>query len=201
MDEKPDAPELARRREQKQSTFVTGRTIGEKRERLETKRERAAAREKDKRKRTLRIVFTIVGFLAIIAILIGLFFLFLDDGDSQPRQAFSEAPTAPSIEIIDENASATDGKIPSRMYDYITLAESDLRALGYNPIKAVLPNGSIREIDFYLEGYTGRIKMTVDRDPAVSAEDTDRMLRYLSGQGIMEFEYVDVRIDGKAYWK
>ena len=42
---------------------------------------------------------------------------------------------------------------------------------------------------------------TIDRDSAISVEDADRMLRYLSGEGISDFTYIDVRIDGKAYWK
>ena len=40
----PKPPELARRRENRNSTIMSGLTIGEKRERLETKSERAAAR-------------------------------------------------------------------------------------------------------------------------------------------------------------
>jgi hypothetical protein len=43
--------------------------------------------------------------------------------------------------------------------------------------------------------------MIVDRDPAVSVEDADRMLRYLAEQGVSDFRYIDVRIDRKAYWK
>ena len=194
-------PELARRREHKKSTIISGRTIGEARERLETKNERTAARKKDKQKRALRIVFTVFGFVALIGILIGLFFLFLDDSDTAPYRVAVDNAYRPTIEIIDEDASATGGKITSRMNEYIGQAEVDLRALGYNPVKAVLPTGTIREVDFYLEGYPGFIKMTIDRGSAVSAEDTDRMLRYLTGQGISEFEYIDVRLDGKAYWK
>ena len=41
-------PELVKRRMHRKSTIVSGRTIGEKRERLETKNERAAARKKHK---------------------------------------------------------------------------------------------------------------------------------------------------------
>lgn len=87
------------------------------------------------------------------------------------------------------------------MKAYIARAEQDFRDLGYTPVKAVIPTGSVREIDFYLENYSGFIKTTVDRDTAVSVEDADRMLRYLAGQGTTEFTYIDVRLSGKAYWK
>ena len=66
---------------------------------------------------------------------------------------------------------------------------------------AIIPSGSIREIDFYLDGYSGYIKTIIDRGAGVSVEDADRMIRYLSEIGVGEFTYIDVRIEGKAYWK
>ena len=43
--------------------------------------------------------------------------------------------------------------------------------------------------------------MIIDRGTAVSVEDADRLLRYLAGQGITNFEYIDVRLPHKAFWK
>ena len=43
--------------------------------------------------------------------------------------------------------------------------------------------------------------MSVDRNAAVTAEDVSRMIGYLKGQGIEGCEYIDVRIERKAYWK
>ena len=102
--------------------------------------------------------------------------------------------------MVDE-AAASGGKITARMLNYIGRAERDFRDLGYSPTKVVFPINSIREINFYLEGHPGFIKMTIDRDSAVSAEDANRMIRYLSEQGITEYSYIDVRLEGKAYWK
>ena len=48
----PAQPQIARRSMNRKSTIKSGRTIGEKREHLETANERAAARKKDKRKNT-----------------------------------------------------------------------------------------------------------------------------------------------------
>ena len=104
------------------------------------------------------------------------------------------------VEVIDEDATATSG-ITSRMSEYIGQAEVDYRSLGYTPVKAVIPSGAIREVDFYLDGHPGYIKMHIDRPTAVSVEDADRMLRYLADQGTTEFQYIDVRIPYKAYWK
>ena len=87
------------------------------------------------------------------------------------------------------------------MRSYIGQAEIDFKDLGYHPVKAVVPSGSIREVDFYLDGVNGRIKTTIDRGTGVTIEDADRMIRYLTSIGVGEFEYIDVRVDGKAYWK
>ena len=120
---------------------------------------------------------------------------------SLPIEDSSDSTYEPTIEIIDEDASATGGKITARMRQYIGQAEADFKDLGYTPIKAILPAGAIREVDFYLEGYSGFIKLIIDRPTAVSVEDADRMLRYLTSQGIAEFQYIDVRIDKQAYWR
>ena len=182
-----------------------GRTISEKRERPETKNERAAARKKDKQKNARRVILVTIVFIALAGILVYLGFTFLGQDREEQSPTPSEAtPTTvyePTIEIIDEDASATGGKITSRMREYIGQAEADFKDIGYTPVKAVLPANAIREVDFYLDGYTGYIKLIIDRDSAVSVEDADRMLRFLSTQGVSEFQYIDVRIDGKAFWQ
>ena len=129
------------------------------------------------------------------------YFVFFRDREDQPIVVEPEPTYQPTIEIVDEDAAATSGKITSRMKDYIGQAEADFKALGYQPVRAVLPTGAVREVDFYLDGYTGFVKMIIDRGTAVSVEDADRLLRYLAGQGITNFEYIDVRLPHKAYWK
>ena len=203
--EKGGEPKLVKRSLHRQSTIMSGLTIGAKREKLETKNERAAARKKDKRKYLIRVISVSLGFVILIVILIVLATTFLHQ-EVEPLSPEEIAPepilvAEPTIEIIDASASATGGKITSRMRNYIGLIESDLRSYNYQPVKAVIPAESIREVDIYLDGYAGYFKTTIDRDAAVTAEDIDRMLRYLAGQGITTFEYVDVRIDGRAFWK
>lgn len=196
----PKPPTLARRSANRHSTLKSGRTIGEKREKLETANERMLARQKDKRKKHFRVLFVSIGFLLLAAILVVIYFEFFHE-DNQPISAPVEETTyTPTVEIIDEDASS-GGEITSRMKDYIGQAEADFKSLGYSPTKVVIPTNTIREVDFYLEGYSGFIKMFIDRPTAVSVEDADRMLRYLTGQGINEFQYIDVRLFHKAYWK
>ncbi len=201
--EKGGEPKLVKRSLHRKSTIMSGLTIGEKREKLETKNERAAARKKDKQKYFMRVALVSLGFIVLIIILIVLANNFFHR-DPEPLPEVVPEPVFladPTIEIIDASTSTAADKITSRMRNYIGLIELDLKSYGYQPIKAVIPIGSIREVDFYLDGYAGFFKTIIDRDAAITAEDIDRMLRYLAEQGITAFEYVDVRIDGRAFWK
>ena len=184
------------------TSIRSGRTIGERREHLETASERIATHKKLKNKQRMRLLFTILGFGVVILIVIYISTQFLQHDSATP--AFSSTivlPYSPTIEIIDEDASATGGRISSRMKEYIGQAEADFREMGLIPVRAVIPTNSIREIHLYLDGYTGFIKMIIDRGTGVSVEDADRVIRYLASIGVNDFEYIDVRIDGKAYWK
>lgn len=183
------------------TSIQSGRTIAERREKLETASERAEAHKRNRTKQILRITFTVIGFIAAAFFVVQLIGLFFGPREDEPTSETITVKPSPTIEVIDEAASSTGG-ITTRMKDYIGQAEVDFRDLGYNPVKAVIPNGAIREVDFYLDGMNGFIKMTIDRDTAVSVEDADRMIRYLKDAGRDNtFSYIDVRIEGKAYWK
>ena len=194
-------PELSRRRLNQKSTFRAGRTIAEEREKLETASERANNRRLEERFKRLRIISISLGFLGGAVVLVLLFLAFTSENSSDPDRNVIAVPYAPTIEVVDEDSSATGGTLTSRMSEYIGMLEVDLRALGYTPTKAVIPTGTVREVDIYLDGYTGFIKALIDRGSGVTAEDTDRMLRYLAERGIADFTYIDVRTEGKAYWK
>lgn len=196
-------PKLARRHLNKHSRIKSGRTIGERREHLETASERLEAKKKIKKRQTFRVGFTVFLFIIIItAAVIGVVFFLKTRAENEVETTPTTVVKTykPTIEIIDENATSGSG-ITARMSEYIGQLENDLKDLNITPVKAVIPKGGIREVDFYLDGYTGFIKTIIDRGSGVTAEDTERMLRYLKEQGINDFQYIDVRIDGKAYWK
>ncbi len=196
-----EIPKLARRKENRRSTIKSGRTIGEKREKLETASERASAHKKIKRQQTVRIALVVASFVIVG---VGLFYLgtfFLGDKTESPTHTSVVIPYSPTIPIEDQDAGQDGAHITSRMKEFIGQLESDLRELGYRPIKAVIPTGAIREVDFYLDGVPGFLKTTIDRGTGVTAEDADRVIRYLKGEGITSYEYIDIRIEGRAYWK
>ena len=206
-----EAPRLARRRQNRHSTIRSGRTIGEQRERLETSSERQAAHQKAIRQKRRRIIdqdtsplfqpqpeitfeptIEIVDTDAPIS----------SSSSGGSGSSSSSGDSGNSANSSSSNASSNSSSgITTRMKNYIGQAEVDFRDLGYTPEKAVIPSGSIREVDFYLKDQPGYVKMIIDRDTAPSVEDADRLIRYLKGQNIDQFEYIDVRLEGKAYWK
>ncbi len=195
-------PILTRRSANRKSTLKSGRTIGVQREKMETANERMIAHQKNKRKKRFRAILVSLGFLSLAIAAIVVYFSFFHINNYRTEPTTVEGITyVPTIEIIDEDAAIIGEEITGRMKDYIGQAEADFRDLGYHPVKVVIPTNTVREIDFYLDGYAGFIKMSIDRATAVSVEDADRMLRYLAGQGINEFSYIDVRIPRKAYWR
>lgn len=195
-------PKLVRRREHKKSTMRLGRTIGETREKLETSNERALARKKDKQKKALRILISSTIFLVMIIAAIVLLVNFI----SSSKEPSIEEPTStitdytPTIEIIDEGTSSTNS-ITNRMKEYIGQLEYDLKELGLNPVRAIIRPQAIREVDIFLKDHNGYLKTIIDRSAGVTAEDALRMLKYLEEQGITDFEYIDLRVDNKAYWR
>ena len=201
MENENNPPKIARRRLNRKSTIRLGRTIGEKREKLETNSERTAAHKKIRQRQISRVFFTVVGFATVALLLFYIGVFFIGEKDENPTVATTVTSYQPTIEIIDEDATSTGGHLSSRMKEYIGMLEEDLRALGITPTKAVIPTGSIREVDIFIEGYTGYLKTIIDRGSGVTAEDAERMLRYLASINVGDFQYIDLRIDNKAYWK
>ena len=171
----------------------SGRTIAGKREKTEIESERTRVRKHLKRTKTNTLVLVIL--LAAILLVLSVI------GVKNLIEALTRNDVAEEVvytvkaEIIDENGL---GQIGNGTKKYISQLENDLYDLGYAVKRVILPYGMMREIDVYLDGYDGYFKVSMDRDAAVSAEDIDRMVKYM---GEHLFEYIDVRLKGKAYWK
>ena len=81
------------------------------------------------------------------------------------------------------------------------IAKIDLKDIGLTLNRVVVPIGKNREIDIYIDGYDEYyFKLNVDRETAVGAEDTKRMIAFLTERDLHP-QYVDVRVKGKAYYK
>lgn len=100
-------------------------------------------------------------------------------------------------EVVDEDRR---GQISSRVRAYIADLEQDLRDLGLTVTKVILPTGASRALYVDIEGQEAYYKVDIDRDAATTAEDIERMSRYLAEKDLHP-EYVDVRVEGRAYYK
>lgn len=171
-----------------------GQTIVAERERVESDSERMRARKAQRRKRGAAVVIGVL-MVVILGVLLWLGARQLLD---QPQDLAEVAETYEiQAEIVDEDNT---GRISERVRGYIGQLEQDLADLGYKVTRVTLPTGTSRELYVDLEGVEWFFKVTTDRDAAMTAEDMERMVRYLRERDLKP-AYVDVRVEGKAFYK
>lgn len=174
-----------------------GQTIVAERERTESESERLKMRQKETlRKRTTAAIFVAAVTAVILLIVMLAQFIW---GRHKEAMDESEVETyAPTVQIVDERGDGYAEK-SDRLRNYIGQLEKDFSDAGYKLVKVVLPAEKLREVDAYIEGRGEYYKCHLDRGTAETVEDATRMMRYLDGQGIKP-GYVDVRLEGKAYY-
>ncbi len=180
----------------KMKRMRAGQTIVAERERAESESERMQARKKAHRKKTTSIIMALL-VMAIIGLVC---YIAIKEFSEQHGQAAQERVTEDvrvNAQIIDED---NRGQISVRTKEYIAQLEQDFQDLGYRVTKVILPTGTSRELYVDLDGLETYFKVNIDRGTAVSAEDAKRMIKYLEERDLHP-EYVDVRVEGKAYYK
>lgn len=178
-----------------------GKTIGAKRERMAPDSERERARRTIRKRKVISIIAAILlgGLMVYLGVrAVSEWIKWLSN-----REEVIIIEKEPSVEIISDKTGrlAEEGEVSSRVKEYVANLEEEFVLVERKVKKVHLPVDKIRELDVELEGVSGLIKISIDRNPAVSAEDANRMLKYLEGQGIEAFEYIDVRVERKGYWK
>lgn len=106
----------------------------------------------------------------------------------------------PKVEIVDEGRKG----VSDRTREWVAKLERELGEYGVRVTRAVVPAGLVREIDIYVaddDVVAWYFKMNVDRSPAVSAEDAVRVLRYVRDKKVAVSNYVDLRVERRAYYK
>lgn len=181
-------------RKTRQDKFGRGRTIAGVVERLETESERMQARQRMKR-RQLTTIGTILTLVVVAVISIAANWQSWFEGGAEKKATGIEH--VPTVTITDEGGA---NKIPARTREYVGRLERDFSDLGYKVEKAIIPKGKSREIDVYLAEQKMYFKLNLAKDSAVSAEDAVRTLRHLEKQGIKP-AYIDVRVEGKVFYK
>lgn len=172
-----------------------GQTIVAERERVESDLDRMRARRRVHRRHVTSVVLVVL-LLVILGLLA---YMGARGAVKEARQAVSDDTEQyePTTEIVDESGRDT---ISVRIKQYIGQLERDFRDLGYTVTRVVLPVGTVRELYVDLEGVEAYFKVSIDRGAAVSVEDAVRMLKYLQEKDLKP-GYVDVRLEGKAYYK
>ena len=106
-------------------------------------------------------------------------------------------PMEPTVPIIDENEGQN---ISQRAKTFVARLEADAKDFSLEIDHVVLPFQMAREVIVYFKGRTEYYKMTLERGSTVQIEDASRMMRYLDGKE-KKAKYVDLRVEGKAYYK
>lgn len=194
----PEASRAQKRMLRKSRGFRIGQTMaGDARKTLEAKRKRA----KDQKKRKFKYASVISAFClaGIVIVVFAINFTLKQKAEREARELeMTElAEPKPTVPILDENAGEN---ISSRVKEFVVNLEEDLAAKEISIERVVLPAQKAREIRVFIGGRSEYYKMSLDRGSAVQAEDLARMKRYLEEKGI-EPGYVDLRVEGRAYYK
>ena len=168
------------------------KTIASKREEVILESTRIKEEKRRKRKKVMRFV----GLSTALAL--GVVSLISRGGMKKAEVKPTVVNLTSSVEIVDE--SGNKNLITDKIKQYVALLEQDLKDLGVKMTKVVLPTDKTRQLDVYLESRMEYYKCLIDRSPAESAEDIERMQRYLIANNLAPI-YVDVRIESRAYYK
>jgi hypothetical protein len=149
---------------------------------------------KKRKKRNLLIggACGVVGIVLVIWIIVS-----ISGMVTETRSAASdERDWVPTVEIRVEGG----GQASERIKEFVAKLERDFSDLGFGVEKVILPLNTTRTMDIYLMDRVEYYKMSIDRGSAVQAEDAERMIRHLDEGGLV-VTYVDLRVEGRAFYK
>lgn len=109
---------------------------------------------------------------------------------------------APSLAIEDNSGVSVSGKMAtsSNFLSFVGQVASELKKQNIEVARVALPRGSIRYVEFYLTNRAYPFKAQITRDAHSEASDIAVMTRYIDSHNLAP-QYVDCRVEGKAYWK
>lgn len=173
-----------------------GKTIVSEREKVVSESERMIARKKAERQKKLSIAIFFAVLALVLMVIAGLVINFANERKKNEIPEHIGKEYKPTVEIVDEDGS---GYITDKIKSTVGMLEEDFQEFGYRVVRAIVPAGTTREVDVYIDGMETYFKIHVDRSTSESVEDAVRMIRYLDEKDI-KVSYVDVRIAGRAYY-
>lgn len=186
-----------RGRKERSQGVKRGMTIVAERERAESESERMQARRQAHRKKKMSFLMGVL-FLAVIGLSAYLGFRELEGRREEALDSAVAEKAEITVPVVDEDQR---GQISERVRSYIAELEREFARRGYTVERVILPTGMIRAVYVDLEGREMFLKMNTDRAVEASVGDVEKMLKYLDEHDIHPAEYVDVRLEGKAYYK
>ncbi|MCQ2570707.1 MAG: hypothetical protein MJ154_00445 [Candidatus Saccharibacteria bacterium] len=156
--------------------------------------EHIAARKKQQRKNVI-VVFCVLVIIVAVGIVLS---NYVAKKTAEHQASLAEKnPITPTVSIVDENVG---NNVSERVKVFVARIEADAKEYNVEIDHVVLPFQKAREIIVYFKDRKEYYKMTMERGSAVQVEDAERMMRYLDGKSLKP-EYVDLRVEGKAYYK
>ena len=108
----------------------------------------------------------------------------------------------PKVTIVDKNATKLSGGLvaSNRFLSFVGQVVGDLQDEGLTVTKAIIPTLTTRQLEIHIKGVKPYFKLTIDRSAGEQSEDIVRIVRYFKKHGTNP-TYVDVRVQGKAFYK
>lgn len=185
-----------RRQGRQNENYRIGRTIAG--DAFSDERKAKLERLKQRKKTKFKNVSVVVGVVVLIALIGIVVSHYISEllAENKAKQTIVKEPE-PTVVISDDNPGT---EISARVKEFVARLEKDAKIEGLEVDRVVLPLNKAREIHVYMKERNEYFKMTIDRGSAEQAEDMARMTRYLDKRKI-KAEYVDLRVEGKAYYK
>jgi len=103
---------------------------------------------------------------------------------------------------IEDNTLGVVSALPVKFLRFIGQVISGIERNGAEKVeKIVIPPTAIRYVEFHLTGRPYPFKAQIDRDINSQVGDILNIIKFLDINGITPGEYVDTRVESKAYWK
>ena len=110
---------------------------------------------------------------------------------------------APSVTVRDESgvpAEAGQEVINRQFLSFLGQGVSAFKKNNMVVNEVVLPENTVRQVMFKLEGRDYPIRMTIDRGADAQVTQAIKTIGYLDGRGISP-QYIDVRVDQRTFYK
>ncbi len=109
----------------------------------------------------------------------------------------------PALQIVDESGLRVgSGQLvaSNRFLGFVGRLLSSANERSLSVVKVTLPAATTRQVEVLFLDRPTKYKVSVDRSAGQQVEDISRIIKYLAERGLTP-EYVDVRLEGKAYYK